>query len=225
MAKFEDAVAKVLDAEGGYQNDPADWGNYNAYTTDGQFVAYAERKGRTLRAGTNRGINAGLLSGLKKQEISVAEMQALSQAQAISIYKQVYWDSIQGDLIRHQALAEMIFDAKVNHGSTGVKLLQRVLNKLGYKLQVDGKLGPSTLIAVNQANPITVHDAMIQARRELYHHLAERREGNQRFLKGWLARLDKFPPLGSGSPNLPSSPSSRTGTAVAAILLGAFLIS
>lgn len=195
MASFSSAIPKVLAIEGGYQNDPADWGNYNAYTSSGQYVSYANRKGNTLRAGTMRGISAGLYSSLLKREVSEAEMQNISEDLAVNIYRRYYWDSILGDQIQNQAVAELIFDSKVNHGTTGIILVQRVLNRMGANLVEDGKLGPNTLAAVNSADPATLYNGVLQAREQLYYELVKSRPDNRKFLQGWLNRLAKFPAM------------------------------
>jgi len=64
MADFNQAVQKIIDVEGGYQNHPDDEGNYNAYTADGEFVPYGSRKGRTLLVGTRWGISTQLYSAV-----------------------------------------------------------------------------------------------------------------------------------------------------------------
>lgn len=195
VASFSTAIPKVLAIEGGYQNDPADKGNYNAYTSSGQYVAYANRRGYTLRAGTNRGISAGLYSSLLKREVSVAEMQAITEDQAIYIYRQVFWDSMLGDQIRSQALAELIFDSHVNHSSTGIRLVQRVLNHLGFDLVEDGKLGPNTLAAINSADTASLYNGILTAREQFYRSLVANDPSQGTFLQGWLNRLRKFPAM------------------------------
>lgn len=195
MAAFLPAVEKVLSVEGGYQNDTEDWGNYNAYDEGGNYVKYAQRKGRTLRAGTNRGISAGLLSSLYKRQVTAAEMQAIAKQQAIDIYKKIYWDGIQGDHIPNQALAELIFDGHVNHGTTGKKLTQKVLNGLGANppLAIDGAFGPQTMTAIKKAPLANLFNNLLQARAELYKKLVQDRPDNAKYFKGWMNRLKKFP--------------------------------
>ncbi len=220
MASFLPAVEKVLSVEGGYQNDTEDWGNYNAYDSQGNYVRYSQRKGHTLRAGTNRGISAGLLSSLLKREVSVAEIQAISKQRAIDIYRQVYWDGIRGDDIPHQGLAELIFDGHVNHGTTGKKIAQRVLNGLGANppLAVDGAFGPKTLAAIRKAPLAALYNNIIQARAELYKKLVQDRPDNAKYLKGWMNRLKKFPIL-----NVPTSGKQWGAAAALALAITYYL--
>jgi len=220
MADFSKAVDKVLDVEGGYQNMPEDIGNYNAYTAAGEKVSRSRRKGMTLRAGTNYGISAEFLSGRLGREVSVAEMKNLTLNQAVQLYKESFWDTILGDAIRNQHLAEMIFDGRVNHGRTGVVLLQRAINGLGGNLVVDGIFGPKTLEAVNTFPAEQVYECLRAHRAQLYHELAKR-PGQHIFLNGWLNRLKKFPVLGPTPEGCrPGGSGPSSGAIVTILILG-----
>lgn len=193
MANFSQAIVKVLAAEGGYQNFASDRGNYNAYTADGEFLrSYEARQKQGLRAGTNWGISAGFYSGVLKREVSVEEMKDLTKADAQRIYKQYFWDRMNGDAINNQHLAEIIFDGYVNHGRTGNRMLQRVLNAMGKNLQVDGIIGPISVAAINAANVNKLLCSYVAARRKFYQTLARRVPSQLKFLRGWLNRLDKY---------------------------------
>lgn len=198
MANFEQAVDKVLKLEGGYQNSEADWGNYNSYDKVGNLVPYAERPGKTLRAGTNRGISAGFLSGKLGRQVSVDEIKAITQGYAVSLYKTHFWDRVLGDQIENQDVANVVFDAYVLHSSWGVKLAQIVLNQAWEAgLTEDGIMGPKTLASLNAADPGLFIRRYLQARREFVQKLAAQRPGNDQFLAGWLKRLEKFEPAGT----------------------------
>ena len=185
MADFYAAVEKILDVEGGYQNHESDRGNYNAYDSGGNYVPYKERPGRTLRVGTNRGISAALYSRLMGREVSADEIKAITRQEAVAIYKKYFWDTIRGDEIKNQRLAELIFDAKVNQ-TAGMNLMDN-------SLAVDGVVGPLTLRAINKANVARLYNAFLKARAKLYRRIAEVDPTQKEFLNGWLNRLKKFP--------------------------------
>ena len=187
MADFQKAIQKVLKVEGGYQKLEGDLGNYSAYDNSGNYVARDQRKGRTNLAGTNYGISASMYSSLKKRAVTEQEIRELTLSEAINIYRIAFWNRIQGDKIRDQQLAEIIFDGKVNHGSTGIVLLQRLINSMGANIEVDGAFGPITLSAVNRLNPERLYNGYIEVRKAFYNQLAD--NGFSQFLKGWLNRL------------------------------------
>lgn len=203
MADFAPIVDKILGHEGGFQNMPEDWGNYNAYTENGEYVTYSERPGRTLRAGTNFGITAARISSRLKRPVSESHMRNLTRSQAVQEYRLSEWASIKGDRIQNQQVAEVFFDGVVNHGkSYGTKLMQKALNAKGANLQVDGAVGELTLAALNAAQPAVIVADYLKYREAVYYRLADTRPGNDRFLKGWLKRLSDL--AASVYPYLPS---------------------
>ena len=172
MAAFYPILERVLDVEGGYQKMPEDSGNYNSLD---QLV------------GTNHGISAIAFESYYGYPPSEADMRALTQSQAITIYRRKYWDTIAGDEIHNQDLAHILFDGRVNHGRTGLKLMQRVLG-----VPQDGRMGPITLGALNSQDPGTIYYAYKQERANLYYWLVDEYPRNARFLNGWLNRLNEF---------------------------------
>ena len=158
-------------------------------------------------------------------------MRSMSRSVAKQIYRAKYWDSIRGDQIADQQLANIWYDGRVNHGYTGTKLMQRVLN-----VPDDGHVGPVTLGAVNATDPRPTFYAYRQKRIDFYHYLANNRPGLSVFLTGWLRRINSFE---YGSPSshpvatLPgsngsTSPTATSGSAaaggLAVLALAAFII-
>lgn len=216
MANFEIAYQLTAGHEGGYQNHPNDTGNYNSA---GQNV------------GTNWGINAQVYEAHIGHPPTEADMRSMSRSVAKQIYRAKYWDSIRGDQIADQQLANIWYDGRVNHGYTGTKLMQRVLN-----VPDDGHVGPVTLGAVNATDPRPTFYAYRQKRIDFYHYLANNRPGLSVFLTGWLRRINSFE---YGSPSshpvatLPgsngsTSPTATSGSAaaggLAVLALAAFII-
>ncbi|SFW28485.1 glycoside hydrolase family 108 protein [Luteibacter sp. UNCMF366Tsu5.1] len=178
MADFNSFFPTLLKHEGGYVNDPVDPGG-------------ATNKGVTLA--TFRQCAQSLL-GI---EPSLDNLRALTDAQAGTIYKALYWDKIRGDQIASQPLANIVFDFQVNAGANASRLLQRVLNTLGAspQLAVDSAIGAGTLAALAKADAVAVYTAYKQGRKDYYTDLVKQRPPLAKFLKGWLARVDSFPDL------------------------------
>ncbi|MEM9929330.1 MAG: glycosyl hydrolase 108 family protein [Bacteroidota bacterium] len=189
MAQFQIAYDIVRRHEGGYQKMPEDSGNYNSL---GQNV------------GTNWGINAQVYENYLKRPPSEQDMRTMPRHIALRIYKALYWDRIKGDEIRDQQVANILFDGHVNHGRWGIQMMQGVLG-----LSRDGIVGPLTLAAINKANPFQLFNAYKKVRIAGYKDLVRRRPKDQRFLNGWLKRINSFIYQGGGL-LLPGSGSGRS---------------
>lgn len=159
MTTFDEAFEQIIRLEGGAKitDDPRDPGGLTKY-------------GISLRANPALGAE-----GIRK----------LTKAKAKVIYRANYWDPSRAqdlpDLLRLP-----IFDAAVNQGVTGsAKLLQRALNELGFKLEVDGKLGPMTLAAAKKAQTTELTAVFLRQR-----IIAYRQDRNyDRYGAGWERRV------------------------------------
>lgn len=202
-------VPFLLAAEGGRSKDPNDAASQDP-VPDGS--GYHTNKGVTWR--TFKAWAKPL--GYTATAVLFYEMPPRIWA---SIFKQGYWDRVGGDHIETQAVADILADWAYN-GGYSVKWLQKTLNeKFGGKLPVDGKLGASTMAALNAANPTRLYQLILTARTTYYQTLARNNAKHATQLPGWLnrlARLNAFekkkhplPPdlVASYSPALPSSTS------------------
>jgi lysozyme family protein len=129
-------------------------------------------------------------------EPTLDALRQLTEMQAATIYKALYWDAIRGDEMPSQHIANIVCDFQVNAGASSARLLQRVLNLLGAepRLRIDGRIGKATLAALRAADPNNVHVLFQNGRRDYYRDLVQRRPPLARFLKGWLRRVDSFEP-------------------------------
>jgi lysozyme family protein len=193
MAKFSLYKDKLLLVEGGYVDHPLDRGGPTKF---GVTLASWQRFGRDLN-------NDG--------RIDANDVKLMTEADAVAVYKTQYWDKINGDKIKSQAVAEIVFDMYVNAPSIAVKMLQNILNRsFGKSLAIDGALGPMTLQAVNSVDAGRLHDLYKQARVIYYNYRAANIEpvghwpqffaaqgikqvaSQKVFLKGWLNRVATF---------------------------------
>jgi len=178
MASFDAFFPTLLKHEGGFVNDPADPGG-----------------------ATNKGITLGTFQSCAQRYLGIEptpeNLKALTDAQAGKIYKPLYWDKVRGDDIALQELANIVFDFQVNAGGSAAKLLQKVLNDLGAAppLAVDGDIGPGTMAALSAADSKAVYRRYKQGRIDYYQDLVAKRPALDKFLKGWLSRVNSFPEL------------------------------
>lgn len=173
---FDILVEELIDREGGFVHDSRDAGGATRY---------------------------GITEAVARQHGYAGDMRHFPRAEAIAIYRRLYWLRPGYDKVARLAprIAAEPFDTSVNMG-VGVAsvFLQRALNALNrtgrdYRdLAVDRAIGPRTLSAmeafltVRGASGETVLLKAIEALQGArYIDLAERRPANEAFLYGWLA--------------------------------------
>ena len=162
---FEQALAHVLEMEGGYTDDPADPGgptNFGITLAD-----YA----RYLHAPVNPITRDDLIAGLK----------TIPAVQVRAIYETFYWTPA-GCVSLPPPLAFFHFDTAVNMGTgTAIRMLQTAL-----RVTIDGEIGPATISSATRAGPAACLDAYAALRRLRYRSLST----FDRFGRGWLARVE-----------------------------------
>lgn len=178
MATFTKFLPRLLAFEGGFVDDPADPGG-------------ATNKGITMRTFASC---APTLLGI---EPTLQALRALTDEQAGTIYKALYWDRTGGDWLQLQPLAEMVCDFYVNAGGNAVRTLQQVLNAAGAEpaLAVDGAFGSNTLRWLLSLDAVDVYRRLKQGRIDYYRELVARNPTLGKFLDGWLSRVNAFPDL------------------------------
>jgi lysozyme family protein len=161
-ANYDACISKVLEYEGGYQNDPNDSGNWT---------------GCAVGAGTNKGTNRGISACSYPNE----DIKGMTETRAKEIYEQDYWMPIRGDEL--PAGPDLCtFDGSVNSGqSRGVGWLQRAVG-----VEADGVVGPQTLSAVYEADDHVTIDRMCDDRLNFLKGLSTW----PNYGKGWTSRVE-----------------------------------
>ncbi len=170
---FDDILADILKAEGGYVNDPNDAGGE---TNHGITKAVARANGYT------------------------GPMRDMPQSVALAIYRGKYIIAPGFGLVGNLSMpiAAELVDTGVNMGpATAGRFLQRALNGLtSGTLAVDGAIGPATLLALKGFLEKRGREgerrllALLNAEQGVrYLELAEGRSQNRTFLYGWLGRI------------------------------------
>ena len=164
MSNFILAATKILDIEGGYSNNPDDYGGETKY-------------------------------GIAKKYYPEVDITTLTQAEALAIYKQDYWDKFRGDLIDNQKIADEMLDIAVNmNWERAARFLQDAINHLDKEkvnqLKVDGLVGPKTLKAVNlHQYPEAIVKHLNGCQFEHYHARVHEDLTQETFYRGWLRRI------------------------------------
>ena len=166
---FQRALAFVLKAEGGYTNHPADRGGP-----------------------TNKGILQREYDQYRRDNgLPAADVRHILQTEVEDIYMHDYWHAGRCDRMPWPvSLAH--FDACVNTGVTqAAKFLQRTVGT-----RDDGLIGPKTLEALGtlleRETPLAVAKRLLRRREPFYRRLAEADPTQNRFLQGWLNRVENL---------------------------------
>jgi lysozyme family protein len=142
-ASWDQCLAFVLAAEGGYVDDPMDPGG-----------------------ATNLGITLQELSIWRHTAVTKTDVQNLGKDEAAAIYRANYWNASRcSDLPAGVDL--MVFDASVNMGvGRSAKFLQALVG-----VAVDGSIGPQTINATDAMAPADVISGLADARLQFYRGL------------------------------------------------------
>lgn len=170
-------------SEGGYVNDPADPGGP-----------------------TNRGVTLATLRRLRLDvtgdgRADMADLRALSVDQAAEVFLRAYFRDPGLDRLP-LALQGTVFDCYVHSGAQAVRLLQKLLTRMGFACAADGRIGPATLAAAERATaaaPAHIVDAYGIARRNFLYAIADARPASRKYCRrrdggkgGWITRAEGF---------------------------------
>ncbi|MCB0328684.1 MAG: peptidoglycan-binding protein [Bdellovibrionales bacterium] len=192
---FRAAMKHVFRFEGGINSDPDDIGN---------------RGGNV----TNLGITQSVYNSWRaKHDLPNRSTLEITKKEAAHLYKEEYWDRAHcPNLPEKSSLVQ--FDTAVNMGVGGATLLlQKTINQFlppDERISVDGAFGPKTERALAAVLERTSDKDLalryLENREEKYRQLATV-GANEKFLRGWLNRIDalekviapQFPPVLSAS--------------------------
>lgn len=175
MSDFDFAIEATFKAESGVANHPDDRGGLT------------NRFGITWRLAERYGFN---------------DPRDIDLVDAKRIMKLEFWDPLRLSDVSSKFIAAEVFDTAVNSGpTTAAKILQRAINLIALQaktssVSVDGRIGPKTILAVNE---------IIRSgyEKHLYHaangfqflnflEIVERNSSQSSFIAGWMMRLSRF---------------------------------
>lgn len=186
-------------AEGGYANSKKDrggetmwgiarnfwpywkgWSKIDKYKADWQRLSLSDKRKWPIA----KWINASA-------KVPQEGMDALRT----QFYKLNFWNPLNLDLFRDQALCNTVYDFGVNSGTeNAADTLQDAYNNIRPKgarmIKNDSDIGPETLKAIHSVNPKTLYDEYNRLRRNFYISIAKDDQAD--WLKGWLRRLKPY---------------------------------
>lgn len=183
MQTVEQIAEAIVGREGGYVNDPDDPGGATNY---GVTIGTMRKLGLDIN-GDGR--------------VDTADVKSLTRAQAQQIFVKHYFNGPHLDRLP-DPLQPSVFDMYVNAGSNAVRILQRLLVRMGFDLDDDGILGPVTAARAHDGMTVAP-DHMVDAygieRRNYYYSLADSRPASRKYARttkgakgGWITRAEEF---------------------------------
>lgn len=137
---------------------------------------------------TKWGITQAVLSEVRGKPASEADVAALTEAEARSIYEARYIRQPRFDQIANAALRDLVIDCGVNHGpGRAARWLQDAAG-----VTADGAIGPKTLTAVNGADPRVMYCKVLAARVRFYGRIIADDPRQAAFAAGWANRAAEF---------------------------------
>jgi lysozyme family protein len=171
MADINKLVPIILKWEGGFVNDPVDRGG-----------------------ATNMGVTIGTWKQVGYDvdgdgDVDVDDLTMLNKKQVVTdVLKPHYWDKWHANDIKNQSIANLVVDWTWGFGVWGIKYPQRILG-----VKDDGVVGQKTLAAVNNyPNQKELFDLLWNRRKKHFEDIAKSDSTQNRFLRGWLNRLNEF---------------------------------
>lgn len=178
---FEKVIKHTGDWEGGLSRNPKDSASVNPCPTP-----YKGKTGWHTNEGVTYAVWVKKMGKDRDQEFF-----EMSDENWLKFYMS-YYKAVKGDSFKSDAIAFFLTQIGWGSGTGKVpgQIIQRALNSLGFDLKVDGKIGPATIAAGNEANERDLFDAMIIFRVKFFQDISKGK--NAGFLKGWLNRLEDF---------------------------------
>lgn len=179
MADFTTAFRRTDKFEGGYCNDENDRGGETYRGIARNF--HPDWKGWDV------------IDDYKKIATSNKEIDKLCKGNqelewlVESFYKINFWDTIKGDDIIYQNVANNIYDFAVNSGvGRASKYAQRVVG-----VKDDGEIGKISIKAINGYNPQMFVDRYKENRISFVRKIVENDASQEVFIDGWINRIER----------------------------------
>lgn len=165
MSEFADLIEPILVREGGYSNRKAD------------------RGGPTNMGVTQRVFN----DWLRSHAMPERNVKTLTVEEASKIYFDLYWKPSNCPALP-PLVRDIHFDSAINHGvRRAAKLLQGAAGATQ-----DGIIGPGTLAAVNDMNPMLLLARYCVMRYRFYGKIIARDDSQLENIDGWMRRMEHF---------------------------------
>jgi lysozyme family protein len=87
-----------------------------------------------------------------------------------------------------QPMANYLFDFRIHSSLMAIKIIQQQLNEYNYQFELDNKMNPEMIAALNNANTPVFLKVLREKRIDLYKRVVDRHPSQKKFLSHWLKR-------------------------------------
>lgn len=141
---------------------------------------------------TNQGITYGSWTHYMGRNRDIAFLK-MDDRDWMYIFLNGYWNVCKASEIHSQEVANSLVDYVWGSGVWGIKYTQRLLG-----VKDDGIIGRITLSAINSQDGRDLANSINDRREQHFKSIANRIEGQQANLRGWLNRLNKLREFNKG---------------------------
>ena len=168
------------------QNEIGDDWNSGGYTDD------PDDSGKATKWGVTQKTLAAYRGAITTDE----DVRALELMEAREIYRELFWERLNLDVVSRPQIAIAVFDASALMGGTIAAFnAQIACQRIGFGIEIDGIIGPQTLEALNNARVqswIPVFQECLQKR---ITRIIARNPKNEKFEAGWRSRVKRLQTL------------------------------
>jgi hypothetical protein len=164
---FRNALKYTFVNEGGFSNDPADYGG-----------------------ATNFGIIREELARWRGESVSASDVKNMKRDEAEAIYLAWYWKPLRLDEIHHEKVAIALFDRAVLNGLTGVS--RHVRNIFPGKMVGDPPNFFPLIPLVNDEDPRTFVLKLADYCEAAHRERVKKDKSQEVFLAGWINRVNRM---------------------------------
>jgi phage antirepressor YoqD-like protein len=193
MANYRNIIPFIKKWEGGLSRAKTDTASSSPAPFTTRARDYSQRGAPYVTSNdwhTNKGVTWTTFSGLAsrlKYTPTKENWEQMPDSIWEKIFKNGYWDKVQGDKLLTQNIADLLADWYWGSGTWAVRNLQQVLNRsFGYKLREDGVMGATTLAAANKVDQKKLFDLLHAEKLDYYRQIGGAN------LKGWTNRANEF---------------------------------
>lgn len=161
---FAEALAVVLEDEGGFVNNALDRGGP-----------------------TNYGITLKTFERFCGRKATIEDIRSLELDDVAKIYRELFWDALLLDKFPAKLACIVFNQAVLRGGHATVKTLQQALG-----VAVDGVIGNETIKAAKAANERRVIFDFLQLSHDAYLRIIYHSPDQAAFIRGWSARVFKL---------------------------------